>query len=1422
MALFVLFVKDRIPNKEGLEKGLIYAKLHKHTEALEEFKKELIKNPNDANIHYHMGISYFKLKKFEKAESEMKYALKIKPEFSDAVIQLAYIYLTSAIELQKLGKDESSILNKLSMAEETCKTLIRTNPTLFQAYTLLANIHLKLGLRYSAIKDYQDALKIDNLNIDAHISLAKLYMQTGNIDMAENQCKQVLSHTDVDHSDIQLLLARIYEYRGKLDEAITCLKELLEKNPDYKDAHTQLSVLFLKTAQFDSALSEAEHSIRLSSSANIPPIVYFVKGCVFLKNKDLRKAIPLLKESTLKLPVLPETHHYLALALTEDGRNEEAKTEFKSAINIDPKYLPAQIGLARLFESEGLHKETLKIGKNVLEMYPDNVDTLQIVGSTYLKIEDYKSAAKSFRKIAELKPSLGEINFAYLTLSAGQLNKCIKQCETIIKKSPKTTKAYDILGLAHMRKGDIEQGIAQFKKVIELDKDSTNTYLNLAKAYILNENNQEAIKTLETLHSVNQNNLETMMLLANLFVKQNELTKAKNYLKELLELNPNYIPAYKLASLYLLQGETKESINLFNKALKLDPTSPVLYICLAVANQQEKRANASILYGQKSLDLKSDEPAVEIIVANLFASSGKAKRAKKIIKSSSSLTSDVKKEYLDFIDLCQQDIEKGKQITLALNKAIIAKKKSFLHYSLKECRKAISIFPDNLIPKLLLATIYTSSHQQEEAIKVYKDIINRRPEFVSSYNGLGEAYLLANKQNEAITLFKDVIRMDDNSVHARLNLATLLFKQGFSEKAKNVIEKVVEIDPENRTALNLLGTINLSNEKFRMNDDQLPITSQSYGGSLEEILNSARVQLEQGNLDKCIDNCKLGLEKDSSNTQLHNILGLAFLKKGLLRKAEREFNKAIDINTDFIPAYLGLANVTMNHNQPNIANILYQAVLNINPDTLEARIGLGNSYYLLGNHQAAMENFKEILDTDPHNVQAGIGLTRTYLALKELDLAKDMVQKVLNINPQNVHALTLLSRINLYNNIPESINQLKIALQNNKTFIDAYNLGILYLHEEQYEKSVVLYKQAVRIFPENAQFWCNLAIAHLLQGEYEDARNACAQALAIEPNSIIPNLCIVYIFLSRGEYESASFALQEIRNLNDSQKSGFVDLIAHCKDTIGLEKTVVNHLCRAIAFASTQWFSPTLGEYEELAKIIPSNTVAYYAKADILFEMGETVQAIEICNKILEFTPESSFIYNKLADFYYRNGQTDEAVIHYKKVVEIDQLNVSSYLNLGVLQELKGSLTESINAYKKVIELNPSSPVAYNNLAWLYATRIQDKLDDALTLGKKAKTLASQNAEIIDTLGWLYYLNGEYEKAITELKIAVKVAPWNPIIRYHLGAVFYKKGLHQMALTEMERVLKISKTFPESKKAKLIIDEIKLSKSKNTEEIKAL
>jgi len=77
-------------------------------------------------------------------------------------------------------------------------------------------------------------------------------------------------------------------------------------------------------------------------------------------------------------------------------------------------------------------------------------------------------------------------------------------------------------------------------------------------------------------------------------------------------------------------------------------------------------------------------------------------------------------------------------------------------------------------------------------------------------------------------------------------------------------------------------------------------------------------------------------------------------------------------------------------------------------------------------------------------------------------------------------------------------------------------------------------------------------------------------------------------------------------------------------------------------------------------------------------------------------------------------------------------------------------------------------PVA-NGLAYIYA----EKFPTPENLGKAVKVLTSipeklRNAQVLDTLGWIYYKKKEYPKAQITLEQAISQSK-RPIIEFYLG-----------------------------------------------------
>ncbi|MBP9742080.1 MAG: tetratricopeptide repeat protein, partial [Burkholderiales bacterium] len=95
---------------------------------------------------------------------------------------------------------------------------------------------------------------------------------------------------------------------------------------------------------------------------------------------------------------------------------------------------------------------------------------------------------------------------------------------------------------------------------------------------------------------------------------------------------------------------------------------------------------------------------------------------------------------------------------------------------------------------------------------------------------------------------------------------------------------------------------------------------------------------------------------------------------------------------------------------------------------------------------------------------------------------------------------------------------------------------------------------------------------------------------------------------------------------------------------------------------------------------------------------------------------------------------------------------------------------QSIDLYKKYLKYNPTGASGYNDLAYIYTEQTSNyKL--AQKYAAKAYQLAPTNPNVLDTLGWVYYKLGDYNKALPYIKTSYEMN-YSPESAKHLSAVY--------------------------------------------------
>ncbi len=100
----------------------------------------------------------------------------------------------------------------------------------------------------------------------------------------------------------------------------------------------------------------------------------------------------------------------------------EAIREMEEARRLDPSspYLAKEI--ASFYAEKGETDKALAICKQTLVEYPNDIDTLLLLGGLYLNVKDYRSAAEAYRRVVELDPKNVTARF-YLGTSHAELKQ---------------------------------------------------------------------------------------------------------------------------------------------------------------------------------------------------------------------------------------------------------------------------------------------------------------------------------------------------------------------------------------------------------------------------------------------------------------------------------------------------------------------------------------------------------------------------------------------------------------------------------------------------------------------------------------------------------------------------------------------------------------------------------------------------------------------------------------------------------------------------------------------------------------------------------------------------------------------------------------------------------------------------------------
>lgn len=253
---------------------------------------------------------------------------------------------------------------------------------------------------------WNDTISKSPKKIRPYINLSAAYIGKKDLDSAE---KVLFKTTDVFRDvilsgniyylgasiEIFLNFASIYGLKGDLDRVAEFLNKAYETYPDSVKVNYALGFFYMQLGNID----KAEDYFKKAISISPEPLVYARYAEIMEVKGRYDDAIKYMAMSVELDPRNAYIRNRLGILLKMSNKAEEAEMQWREAISIDKKFLPAYTNLGSVMYEKGRLKEAYKfymkaieIDDSYYEAYVGAGNVLDDMGQDMLAIEMYKSA----------------------------------------------------------------------------------------------------------------------------------------------------------------------------------------------------------------------------------------------------------------------------------------------------------------------------------------------------------------------------------------------------------------------------------------------------------------------------------------------------------------------------------------------------------------------------------------------------------------------------------------------------------------------------------------------------------------------------------------------------------------------------------------------------------------------------------------------------------------------------------------------------------------------------------------------------------------------------------------------------------------------------------------------------------------------
>ncbi|MBV2169090.1 MAG: tetratricopeptide repeat protein [Bdellovibrio sp.] len=365
--------------------GSLYADQKDSKKAVQYFKS-LLKNPEYKTPHvayYYLGLVRMEIegKKHQlDAENAFRKALELKPDFEDAAISLANLYLHQ---------------NNRNRALSLCLEFQKQNHFNHNVAELLAQIYIENEEPDKAYEQFEFIANNSEPSLETQMKMALILIEQKRLHQAGSKLKDIVTKFPASDS-ARFYLAAIYEETGDAENAVREYMQVPPASAHFSDAIVHAAHLLKGLGKLNQALNITANGLKSKADQ---PQVYTMYASLLDAKSDYLGAERVLEEGLTKFSHNVGLLFQHALMLDRLGKKDGMIAQMKKVLEIEPNHVQSMSYLAFTLAELNQHlAEAEKLARRALELEPADGYVLDTLGWVLFKQKKFSESIEVLEK----------------------------------------------------------------------------------------------------------------------------------------------------------------------------------------------------------------------------------------------------------------------------------------------------------------------------------------------------------------------------------------------------------------------------------------------------------------------------------------------------------------------------------------------------------------------------------------------------------------------------------------------------------------------------------------------------------------------------------------------------------------------------------------------------------------------------------------------------------------------------------------------------------------------------------------------------------------------------------------------------------------------------------------------------------------